>query len=166
MEARRPPLPPRKKRKTGRFSPSAGRVVRRVKTMFKHFKKLRPGVLITHVLITLGYPAVKASAAASSRLLVFTNALTVIGLILVILGVVYSMILHGDFDISSYYLQRGVRSLRRLFSRHAEEWSAQKSMADFLQDAREKREASFNYPLFLGLVYVLVSVVLAYGFLS
>lgn len=136
-------------------------------TMIKKLKNIRPSLLLVHMIITLGYPAAKAFTAAGNRLLIFTDAMTVIGLILVILGVVYSMVLHGDFDLSSFFLQRGVKSLTsRLFSGRAAEAEPKKDITEFMQDAREAREESFNYPLFLGIVYLLAAAVIAYGFLS
>lgn len=138
-----------------------------MKTMFKRFKNIRPALLISHIVITLSYPAVRAFNAPRNRLLVFTDAMTIVALILVILGILYSMLLHGDFDISSYYLQRGVKSIsRRISAKRGEPMEPEKSMADFLSDARETREESFNYPLLLGILYLLAAAVIGYGFLS
>ncbi len=137
-----------------------------VETMFKKFKNIQPGVLLSHVIITLAYPAVKAFLSPNRRLLIFTDAMTIVALVLVILGIVYTMVLHGDFDIGSYFLQRGGRSLARFFTRSGKEEASQKDLAAFLRDAREKREEAFNYPLFLGVVYLIAAGVLAYGFLS
>ena len=130
----------------------------------KKLKKIRLRPLITHLLITLAYPAVKAAAAPGSRLLIFTDTLTIIALILLIGGIVYAMALHGDFDISSYFLQRGGRAVARFFTRRGAEEG--KDLPAFLADAKEKREEAFNYPLFLGIVYLLAAAVLAYGPLS
>ena len=134
--------------------------------MFKKFKNIQPGVLFSHVIITLAYPAVKAFLSPSRRLLIFTDAMTIVALVLVILGIVYTMVLHGDFDIGSYFLQRSGRSLARIFTRSGKEEASQEDLAAFLRDAREKREEAFNYPLFLGVVYLIAAGVLAYGFLS
>lgn len=134
--------------------------------MFKKMKNIKPSMLITHLIITLAYPAVKALASPVKRLLIFTDAMTIVALILVILGIIYSLILHGDFDISSYYLQHGARSARYAFTRRGAEEQQKKSIDEFILEAREKRENSFNYPLFLGIVYLIASLVIAYGFLS
>ena len=134
--------------------------------MFKKFKNIRPALLISHLVITLGYPAAKAFASPRNRLLIFTDAMTIVALILVILGILYAMVLHGDFDISSYYLQHGARSARYAFTRRGAEEQEKKSIDEFILEAREKRENSFNYPLFLGIVYLIASLVIAYGFLS
>ena len=132
--------------------------------MLKKLKNIKPGLLIGHVVITLAYPAFRAIRAESGRLLIFTDALTIVGLVLVIGGIIYSLVLHGFFDVSNYFIQRGVRSFR--FGRHSKELDQGKSIDEFLREARERREDAFNYPLFLGIVYLLASIVLAYGPLS
>ena len=135
--------------------------------MFKKLKKIRPLPLIAHLIVTLAYPAVRAFTAPENRLLGFANALTIIGLILVVVGVIYSMNLHGDFDITRYYLQRGMRSTFRFYTPKREELlDSKEGPAEFLNDLKEKRANAFNYPLFLGILYVLASVVLVYGFLD
>ncbi len=137
-------------------------------TMIKKFKNLRPGLLITHLIITLAYPLIKAFSVPNNRLLVFTDAMTIVALILVVLGILYSLVLHGDFDISSYYFQRAAKYLsrRRFSGRDRSDPDPQKDLPEYLNDSEEKREESFNYPLFLGIVYLLAALVLAYGVLS
>ena len=135
--------------------------------MFRKLKNIRPGPLITHLIVTLAYPAVRAFTAPEDRLLRFANAVTIVGLILLVVGVVYSMNLHGDFDISRYYIQRGMRSTFRFYTpKRGEMLDSKEGPAEFLNDLKEKRANAFNYPLFLGIIYVLVSVVLVYGFLE
>ena len=134
--------------------------------MLKKLKNIKPKPLIAHLIVTLAYPAVKAFTAADHKLLAFTNAMTIVGLILLVVGVIYSMNLHGDFDISRYYLQRGMRSFRFYAPRQKETPDAEQNPAEFLQDLREKRADAFNYPLFLGILYVLASVIVIYGFLE
>jgi hypothetical protein len=133
--------------------------------MIKKLKKIKPGRLITHVIVTLAYPAIKAFTAAGNGLRIFADAMTIVGLLLLAVGVVYSMNLHGDFDISRYYLRRGVRSFRFFAPRQSEELKPEQNAAEFLQEAREKRQNAFNYPLFLGIVYLLLSLLIVYVFL-
>jgi hypothetical protein len=125
--------------------------------------KLRP--LITHLIISLAYPMVKVFTATDNRLLIFMNILTIVGLLLMVIGIIYSMNLHGDFDISRYYLKRGVRSFRMFAPPPSEEMKQKQNPAEYLDECRKKREDAFNYPLFLGIIYVLISVVVVYGFL-
>ena len=121
--------------------------------MFKRFKNLRAGPLITQVLISLAYPAVKAVVAEGRPLLVFTDALTIISLLLIISGVIYSLVLKGDFDISGFVMKRG-------FMRDSTE-----GYQVYKENRKQKSAEAFNYPLFLGLCYLAVCAVLAYGFL-
>jgi hypothetical protein len=120
--------------------------------MKKRLRKIKPAVLLTHVLITLGYPVMRGITAESGKLLAFTDALTIFGCVLLIAGVVYALYLRGDFDISSFEVRRGVKK-------------GSKSFDAYMSDRKERRDAAFNYPLFLGGMYVLISIILAYAFL-
>ena len=119
--------------------------------MFKRFKNIKLKYLLPHIIVTLAYPAVRASRAESNGLLLFTDALTIIGAVLIILGIFYSFILHGDFDRVSYTFQRGL--IRNGIVRPFE---------DVQRDKQKDREDSFNYPLWLGILYIIVSAILAY----
>ncbi|MBQ4186432.1 MAG: DUF3899 domain-containing protein [Firmicutes bacterium] len=132
---------------------------------FLNLKRIRLRPLITHLIVSLGYPTVKAFTVTSNRLLAFADSVTIIGLFLLVIGIIYSMNLHGDFDISRYYLRRGLRSFRMFAPPPVEAMKEKQNPAEFLDECRKKRENAFNYPLFLGIVYVLVSVVIVYGFL-
>lgn len=133
--------------------------------MFKRMKNIRPSMLITHLIITLVYPLAAALRAEQNRLLVFTDAMTIVSLLLIIVGIIYSLVLHGDFDVSNYYLQHSGRSIARRFAvRRSAQMQQEEDIAKYISDAREKREGAFNYPLFLGIVYLLAAVVIAYVF--
>jgi hypothetical protein len=91
--------------------------------------------------------------------------MTIVALLLIIVGIIYSLELHGDFDVSNYYLQHSGRSIARRFAvRRSAQMQQEEDIAKFISDAREKREGAFNYPLFLGIVYLLAAVVIAYVF--
>jgi len=119
--------------------------------MFKRFKNIKIKVLIPHLIITLAYPAVRAAKAEGNGLLLFTNALTIIGLILIVLGIFYSFILHGDLDRARYTLSRGLSN------------GIVKPYDVYKSDVEKDREDAFNYPLWLGILYLIVSAVLAYS---
>lgn len=121
--------------------------------MFKRFQNLKAGTLIAHLFVTLAYPTVKALSSPRSGLLVFTDALTILALVLVVCGLVYALILRGDFDVSGFVVQRGFRRDRG------------KSYRAYRADRKEEREAAFNYPLFLGILYLAAAGILAYGVL-
>ena len=117
--------------------------------MFK--RKPKPGTLLAHVLVTLAYPAARALTEPQNRLLLFTDAMTIIAIVLLVCGIVYALILRGDLDISEYIFSRGLARGGKSF----EAWKA---------DKKEEREEAFNYPLFLGIVYLIVSAVIAWLF--
>ncbi len=116
----------------------------------KRFHNIKPRLLITQLIVTLIYPVAKAAISEYNRLLIFTDALTIIALVLLIAGVVYSLYLHGDFDISSFVLKRGMRNEEK------------KDFRAYMDDKKREREESFNYPLFLAALYFAVSIIIAY----
>lgn len=120
--------------------------------MLKRFKNIKRTVLLAHIPVTLAYPLYKAFT-SENRLLVFSDVLTIVAMILLIAGVIYSLVLHGDFDIAGFALKRGIRS------------KEQQTYAAYRQDKQEKHGSAFNYPLFLGLVYLAVSAFIAYAVL-
>ena len=122
--------------------------------MFNKLKRIRLRPLLSHIVITLCYPVVRAATTPQNRLLVFTDAITIIALVLIIGGVVYSTILHGDYDISGFLLNRGIVK--------DEEKTDYKT---YKKDQKKKREELFNYPLFLGIVYLVAAGVIAQVFL-
>ncbi|MBQ5405989.1 MAG: DUF3899 domain-containing protein [Oscillospiraceae bacterium] len=118
------------------------------------FQRINPRVLIVQIIITLTYPAAKAMISSFNRLLIFTDAMTIIAFLLLIAGIFYSLYLHGDFDISGFLLRRSIS--RR---------EAPKSFHAYMEDKKCEREDAFNYPLFLGIVYLLAAIFLAYTIL-
>lgn len=133
--------------------------------MLKKLKNIRLVPMIAHLIITLAYPAARALRAESGRLLMFTNALTIVSLVLLIGGIIFSLALHGIFDISTYYIQRGLRSLRFSGLRRSLAQERDQSLDEYLAEAKDRRETAFNYPLFLGIVYLLLCVAIGYGLL-
>ena len=120
--------------------------------MIRRLKKIDPRTMMSHLIITLAYPIAKGIIAEHNGLTVFTDAMTIIALILVIGGIVYSFVLKGDFDISSFTVRRGVK--------HTDP----KKPLDFRnyeRDRRQEREKAFNYPLFLGILYLIAAAFLA-----
>ena len=121
--------------------------------MIRRLKKINPRVLMSHLIITLAYPIAKGITAERNGLTVFTDAMTIIALVLVIGGIAYSFVLKGDFDISSFTFRKGLRKK-----------DSDKDRTDFRKfesRRREDREKSFNYPLFLGILYLIAAAFLA-----
>ena len=108
---------------------------------------------MTHVIITLGYPAARAFIAERNKLQLFTDAMTIIAMAMIIGGIVYALALRGDFDISAFVMRRGMKR------------DDMQNFQKYKDNRNKKRKAAFNYPLFLGILYLIVSAVIAYGFL-
>ena len=81
------------------------------------------------------------------------KTLTIIAAVLLIAGIVYSLVLHGDFDISGFVLKRGL------------ERKEKQSFTAYMEDRKQEREDAFNYPLFLSALYFAAVLILAYVFL-
>ena len=113
-------------------------------------KKIKVRPLLIHLIVTLIYPVFRACTAEKNGLMLLTDALTVTCLVMIIGGVIYALFLKGDFDISRYLMKRGVQK------------EPKQSFNAYLFEVYEKREDAFNYPLFVGLLYVAVSAVLAW----
>ena len=121
----------------------------------KRFRAMQPRLLIVQLIISLAYPIAKAAISEYNRLLIFTDSLTIIAALLLIVGVVYRLYQRGDFDISGFVLKRGVQRNQ----------TKKQSFDTYMDDKKQEREESFNYPLFLGLVYIAVALVRAYAVL-
>ena len=101
--------------------------------------------------LMLAYPVAKALISSSNRLMIFSDTLLIISLLLIALGVLFTFTRFGDFDITRYVFRRGT-------DKNA------KSFGEYKKDREEQRKETFNYPLFLGLVFLVVSVFIAYVF--
>ena len=121
-----------------------------MKKLIKRFKNIKPQTLLAHAVVTLLYPFARAVMASSQRLLIFTDCMTIVAAILLIAGVIYSLYLHGDFDISSFVMRRGMKN------------APKQTFEAYKANQKERREASFNYPLFLGVVYMAAALFIAY----
>ena len=121
--------------------------------MFKRFKNLKAKPLLTHLIITLAYPLAKAITSESKKLLVFCDVLTIVAGLLLIAGVVYGLAIHGDFDIAGYTFRRGLRN------------QPKQTYDTYRKNLKEKREDAFNYPLFLGVAYLIIAIFISYCFL-
>ena len=94
------------------------------------------------------YP-VLAGLLAEKKLLKFIDALTITGLVLLIVGVVLSLLRHGDFDIIEYVTRRSVQK------------GDIKSFQAFREDKEEKRKDSINYPFWTAVLLLLMAGILS-----
>lgn len=114
--------------------------------MQSRYQKIRN--LLLCLLVSSLYPFYRYVSSAQDKLMDFINALTIVGLVLLILGVFNSLLLHGDFDITEYVTKR------TLFRKSMKPYKA------FKQDKKEEREGRINYPLLSGIILLAVAAVL------
>ena len=126
---------------------------------FLNVKRIKPRLLIVHIIVTALYPAARAFfSPAETRMRLLSDSLTIIGALLLVFGVIYQLYLLGDFDVSAYALKRG-------FKRRGPEVPLADAQQDtfeaYVAEKKEKRLESFNYSLFLGAIYLLISLFIA-----
>ena len=97
------------------------------------------------------YP-VFAYVSSGRQLIKLIDALTVMGFVFLIIGIVYAMILHGDFDITEYVARRSLRK------------GDVKPFQAFRDDKKEERKDRANYPFFTGVLLLLAAAVLTIFF--
>lgn len=112
------------------------------------FKNFRLWNWLGFLLIACLYPAFAYVSNKENPLLAFINALTIVGIVFVVMGIILSLVVHGDFDITEYVARRAVNK------KHMKSYEA------FKADKQEKREDHFNYPLLTGIFMIVVSALL------
>ena len=116
-----------------------------------HFRSFRFRQFISWLLPALAYPGyVWIATEESLKLLKLIDALTVMGLVFLIIGVVFSLVHHGDFDIMEYVAKRSLRK------------GDIKPFKAFKEDKKENRKDSFNYPFCVCLLLFLTAGILAF----
>jgi hypothetical protein len=103
--------------------------------------------LAAYLITALLYPAY-AYFSSERSLLKLIDAMTVTGLVFIVIGIVYSMVRRGDFDITEYMARRSVRK------------GNVKPFQAFKEDKKEERKDSMNYPFWTGVLLLAVSALL------
>lgn len=116
-----------------------------------HFKAFQLKPFLTCLCAALVYPLI-VLITSEKKLLKFIDALTITGLVLLILGIVYSLIRHGDFDIMEYVSKRSFRK------------SEMKPYDAFKADKNEERKNSMNYPFLVSILLLLLAAILSVFF--
>ena len=115
------------------------------------FKSFRLRQFLYYLFPALLYPVYAwISAEGKLKLLKFMDALTVMGLVFLIIGVLVSLVRHGDFDIMEYVAKRSLRK------------GDIKPFKAFKEDKKENRKDSFNYPFCVCLLLFLTAGILAF----
>ena len=122
-----------------------------IEKIFGNIRTVRPQTLLAAVPLTLAYPIAKALISSKNRIMIFSDSLLIISLLLIAMGVLFTVTRFGDFDITKYVFRRGTDKNAKPF-------------AEYKKDREEERKATFNYPLFFGLIYLAVSFITAYLF--
>ena len=113
-----------------------------------HFRDFRLRPFLTYLISASLYPLYAYLSAESHALLKLIDALTITGLVFLIIGIILSLVYHGDFDITEYVAKRSLSK------------GNIKSFEAFSSDKKEGTAGKFNYPLFLGLIMIVVSAIL------
>ena len=122
-----------------------------MKKIFGSFKNIKWRTLLIFVPLSLAYPVAKALISSANRWMIFSDALLIISLILLATGVLFTFTRFGDYDITRFVFSRGTNKNT-------------KSFRDFKKDREDQRSETFNYPLFFGLIYFLLSFAIAFLF--
>lgn len=109
-----------------------------------HFRSFRFRQFLYYLLPALIYP-VYVWITSENKLLKFIDALTIMGFVFLIIGVIYSLVRHGDFDITEYVAKRSLRK------------GDIKPYDAFKEDKKESRKDRFNYPFCVCLLLFLAA---------
>ena len=99
------------------------------------------------LMLAVLYP-LYAYVSSGRSLLKLMDALTITGLLFLVAGIVFSLVKHGDFDITEYVAKRSLRK------------GDVKSFDAFKADKKEERKDRINYPFFTGLLLLATSAIL------
>lgn len=112
-------------------------------------KKINIKIMIYYSLISLLYPLLRFFMKGLS-IVAFSDSCFILAVLFLLWGIVYSLVLHGDFDITAYIAKRSFLKQRN------------ESFEEYLQEQKEKREDKFNYPLYNGLFLLVIALISAY----
>ena len=101
-------------------------------------KNIKARDLIINLLVAFAYPLARAIK-SENHMLAFSDACTYIGLALLIIGLINTFFLHGDFDITGYIASNAMNKEKKDFS-------------IYMEEQETKRKESFNYPLFSSII--------------
>ena len=114
--------------------------------MKKLFKGFKLSNFIPNIIIGFAYPIIKG-ATSDSFAFGFSDACFIVGLVFALIGVFYSLYLHGDFDITSYITKRTLTKDKK------------ETFEIYEENINEKRKDSFNYPLLLCIILIIASYI-------
>ena len=111
------------------------------------FKNIKIRELITALTVSLLYPVARA-VTSKNPLVAFSDSSLIIALIGIIIGVFTWGVLRGDYDVASFIANR-------------RKYANEVSFSEYEIRQKEKRKDSFNYPLFIGILFLILSFITA-----
>ena len=117
----------------------------------KWIRRINGYRMLGYVGTAMIYP-VFALITSGGKTVKLIDATTIVGLVLLIMGVVMNLSRHGDFDIFEYVTRRSASSMRH---------ESIKPFSAFREDKEEKRKKGVNYPLITGILMLVLSAVMA-----
>ncbi len=109
------------------------------------------GYFLSYLGTAMIYPVFVLVTSGGQRVK-FIDAMTIAGLVFLALGVIYSLVRHGDFDIAEYVTRRSASSMKH---------EKIQSFEAFKENKKEKRKDSFKYPFLTGILMLAASALLA-----
>lgn len=113
--------------------------------MKRRLKAFKLSSFIPNLIVALCYPIIK-TCISKNKFLVFSDSCFIVGALFCLFGVFNLLYLSGDFDITTYIASKFIAKDKRSFEVYE-------------SDASEKRKDSFNYPLLVGIILVIISFI-------
>lgn len=120
-----------------------------MKKLFESFRNINWKTVAVFVPVSLAFPVIRAIIADMNKLAVFSDVLFITACILIVIGIFFSFYKHGDFDMTKFVVKRALDT-------------NPKDYPEYMKDQIAQRASLFNYPLFFGIVYLLLSIVTAF----
>ena len=123
------------------------------------FKNFKFTTFLTNMIVLLLFPIFKL-VSSEKPLLAFSDSCMIIAIIMALIGIVFNLYLSGDFDITGYIAGKAFNRNKKDFEafKHDQE---NRDFDIYMQDQKEKRKDSFNYPLLCSILMFLISLISA-----
>ena len=117
-----------------------------------NFKNVKVRNLLICITIGIIYPIIAYTSSENNKMLALINSLFITGIVYIAIGVLYSFILHGDMDITEYFVLSKARTRSD---------GSKIPFEEFKKSKEENREGKFNYPLLVGILLVITAAILS-----
>lgn len=111
-----------------------------------NFKNFKISHFLPNFIVSMFYPLLRLVTGGEKGPIACLDAMTVLGLMGVLIGIINNLYLHGDFDITRYFMLQKLNKSKVPFDK-------------FIADERAKEKGSFNYPLLIGLLFLVISFI-------